>query len=120
MIAIKKSKIKLKQFHVSLCKQIIGVTKTTSNKNVLAELCRLLFKVYIETQMFKYSERFRFLEENTYLRKVINEDSGRIANLKYILYSYGLSNLMINIFKIVEGDISKKNYKNKHKYFYTD
>ena len=88
---------------MSLCKQIIGVTKTTSNKNVLAELCRLLFKIYVETQMFKYSQHFRFLEENTYLRKVINEDSGRMANLKYILYSYGLSNLMTNIFKIVDG-----------------
>lgn len=120
MIAIKKSKIKVKQFHVSLCKQIIGVTKTTSNKNVLAELCRFLFKIYIETQMFKYLQRFRFLEEITYLRKAINEGSGWIASLKYILDSYGLSNLMINIFKIVEGDISKKNYKDKHKYFHTD
>ena len=60
MIAIKKSKIKVKQFHVSLCKQIIGVTKTTSNKNVLAELCRFLFKIHIETQMFKYLNVFVF------------------------------------------------------------
>ena len=57
--------------------------------------------------MFKYLQRLPFLEENTYLRKAINEEvkitnSGWIAYLKYILDSYGLSNLMINIFKVVE------------------
>ena len=72
--------------------------------------------------MFKYLQRLLFLEENTYLRKAINEEieitnSGWIANLKDILDSDGLSNLMISIFKVVEGDISKKYYKNKHNCF---
>ena len=31
----KKSKIKVEQFHVSLCKQVLGVGKTTSNIKVL-------------------------------------------------------------------------------------
>ena len=66
--------------------------------------------------MFKYLQRLPFLEENTYLRKAINEEikitnSWWIANLKYILDSYRLFNLMINIFKVVEGDISNKDYK---------
>ena len=72
--------------------------------------------------MLKYLQRLPFLEENTDLRKAINQELkitnwGWIANLKYILDSYGLSNLMINIFKVVEGDISKKDYKNKHNFF---
>ena len=72
--------------------------------------------------MFKYLQRLPFLEENSYLRKVINEEikitnSGWIDNLKYILDSYGLSKLMTNIFKIVEGDIRKKDYENKHNFF---
>ena len=72
--------------------------------------------------MFKYLQRLPFLEENSYLRKVINEEikitnSGWIDNLKYILDSYGLSKLMTNIFKVVEGDIRKKDYKNKHNFF---
>ena len=37
--------------------------------------------------------------------------------MKYILDSYGSSNLIINTFKVVEGDIGKKDYKNKHNFF---
>ena len=37
--------------------------------------------------------------------------------MKYILDSYGLFNLIINIFKVIEGDISKKDHKNKHNFF---
>ena len=103
-----------------LCNQVFR--KTTSNIQALAELGRLPFKIYIETQMFKYLQRFPFFRENTYLCKVINEEikitnSRRIAYLKYILDSYGLSNLMINIFKVIEGDISNKDYKNRHNFF---
>ena len=70
-----------------------------SNIQILAELGRLPFKIYLQ--------RLHFLEENTYLRKTINEklkitNSGLIANLKSILDSYGLKNLMTNIFKVVE------------------
>ena len=43
--------------------------------NVLAELGRLPIKIYKETQMIQYLQRFPFLEENTYLRKVINEET---------------------------------------------
>ena len=47
----------------------------------------------------------QIVEKSTYLRKTINEEIkitnlGQIANLKYILDSYGLSNLMITIFKV--------------------
>ena len=54
--------------------------------------------------MFKYLERLLFLEENTYLRKAINEEinmtiSGWIASFKYALDSYDLSNLIIITFK---------------------
>ena len=34
-----------------------------------------------------------------------------------IFDSYGLPNLMKNILKIVEGDIRKRDYKNKHNTF---
>ena len=69
--------------------------------------------------MFKYLQRLPFLKKNIYLGKAINEEvkitnSGWIANLKYIIDSYRSSNHMINIFKVVEGDISKKDYKDKN------
>ena len=59
---------------MSLRKQALGVRKATSNIKVLAELGRLPFKIYIETQMFKYLQPFSFLEENTYLHKAINRN----------------------------------------------
>ena len=39
-------------------------------------------------------------------------NSGWTAKLKHILKSSELSNLMINIFTVVEGDIRQKDYKN--------
>ena len=117
-IALKKRKYKEEQFHVSL------VRKTTCNIKVLVDLGRPPFKIYIETQMLKYSLRLPFLKENIYLRKTINEEIKItnlecITNLKYISDSDGLPNFMINIFKVVEGNISKKDCKNKHNFFQT-
>ena len=59
---------------MSLCKQELGARKTTSNIQVLPTLVKLLFKICIETQMFKYLQLLPFLEKNTYLRKSINEE----------------------------------------------
>ena len=33
------------------------------------------------------------------------------------MYSYGMPNLILNIFKALNGEIDKKEYKNKHKFF---
>ena len=68
--------------------------------------------------MFKYLQRYPFLEGNTYLQNAINEEIKItnlewIANLKYILDSYGLSSLMINILKVVEGDKLRKTTNRK-------
>ena len=109
---------------MSLCKHVLGVRKTTSNIKVLAELGRLPFKIYIQTQVFKYftfTLRFKYLtfffkrEHKAIkpsLRKAINEEikitkSGWIVNLKYLLDSCGLSNLQSSRGR------HKKDYKNK-------
>ena len=77
---------------MSLCKQELGARKTTSNTQVLPTLGKLLFEICIETQMFKSLQLLPFLEKNTYLRKVINEEIkitnwGWIANFKFGLNS---------------------------------
>ena len=36
--------------------------------------------------------------------------------MRHLLDSYVVSNLMLNIFKVVNGVIVKKEYKNKHKF----
>ena len=35
----------------------------------------------------------------------------------HLLDSYGMSNLILNIFKVLNDEIDKKEYKNKHKFF---
>ena len=56
----KKSKITVDQFHVPLCKQVLGVRKTTSNTKVLAELGKLPFKIYKEHRCLNTYNIFPF------------------------------------------------------------
>ena len=60
---------KIEQFHMSMCKQILGVKKFTNSTKVLSELGRPPLKIDIETKMFKYFQRFAFIETNRYLFK---------------------------------------------------
>ena len=54
---------------MSMCKQLLGVKKFTSGIKVLSELGRTPLKIDIETKMFKYFQRFPFIETNRYLSK---------------------------------------------------
>ena len=51
---------KIEQFHMSMCKQILGVYKSTNNIKVLSEIGRTPLRIDIETKMFKYLQRFPF------------------------------------------------------------
>ena len=115
-IGIKKAKLKQSYFICYVAKYQVLLKQ----REILAELGRLPFKIFIEKKLFKYLQGYSFLEGNTYLQKAINQEtkitnSGWIANLKYIIDSYGLSNLMINILKVVEGDKVRKTAN--HKFF---
>ena len=112
---------KLEKFHLSMCKQILGVNKSVNNIKVLAELGRYPLKISIETQMFKYLQRFPFLDKDRYLVKAFEEDllsnNGWVNNIKGTLERYGIYNLMNNILKVRKGEITKELYKKKHKFF---
>ena len=76
----------------------------------------------IETQLFKYLQRIPFVKEDSYLRKAFNEElankeSGWVTKMRHLLDSHGMSNLILNIFKVLNGEIDKKEYKIKHKFF---
>ena len=75
----------------------------------------------IETKMFKYFQRFPFIETNRYLFKAFKEEKfdtkGWVQNLKFLLDMFGLGNLGQNIYKIINGIIPKEEYKSKHKFF---
>lgn len=92
-----------------------------SNMKVLAELGRTPLKNNIETQMFKYLQRFAFIQKDRYVFKAFEEENlipnGWVTHLKTKLDLLGLGNLIINIFKVVSGDISKENYQSKHNFF---
>ena len=52
------------KFHVSICKQILGLLEHVYNPIVSSELFRIAFLMPVETQMFKYFQRLPFLKEN--------------------------------------------------------
>ena len=112
----------IQKFHLSLCKQILGVKNNTSSSKVLGELGRFLLRITIETQLFKYLPRITFVKEDCYLRKAFNEElankeSDWVTKMRRLLGSYGISNLILNIFKVLNGEIDKKEYKSKHQFF---
>ena len=113
---------KIEKFNLSLCKQILGVKNNTSSSKVLGELDWFPFRITIQTQLFKYLHRIPFVKEDCYLHKAFNEElsnkeSGWVAKIRHLLDSYSMSNLILNIFKVLNGTVDKKEYKNKHNFF---
>ena len=64
--------------------------------------------------MLKYLQRVPVINEKRYLYKVFQEHNlntkGWIRNIQNILKLYGQDNLIQNIFKITEGEISENSY----------
>ena len=63
-----------------------------------------------------------FVKDDCYLRKAFNEklankQSGWVTKMRHQLDSYGMPHLILNIYKVLNGEIDKKEYKNKHKFF---
>ena len=111
----------IEKFHLPFCKQILGVKNNTSSSKLLRELGRFPFRITTETQLFKYLQRIPFAKEDCYLRKAFNKElankeSGWVTKMRHLLGSYSMSNLILNIFKVLNGEIDKKEYKNKHKF----
>ena len=62
------------------------------------------------------------MKEDCYLCKAFNEElankeSGCVTKMGHLLDSYGMSNLILNIFKVLNDEIDKKEYKNMQKFF---
>ena len=64
---------KIKQLHMSMYKQILGVKTFVNNIKVLSELRKTPLKIDIETKMFNYCQRFPFIETDRYLFKAFKE-----------------------------------------------
>ena len=89
---------------------------------VLGELSRFPFRITIKIQLFKYLQRVPVVKEDCYLRKAFNEELANkdpcwVTKMRHLLDSYSMSNLTLNIFKAWNGEIDKKEYKNKQKFF---
>ena len=113
---------KIEKFNFSLCKQILGVKNDTSSSKVFGELDRFSLIISTETQLFQYLQRFPFVKEDCYLRKAFNVELANkeprwVTKMRHLLDSYGMSNLILNIFKALNGEMDNKEYKNKHKFF---
>ena len=62
------------------------------------------------------------MKEGCYLCKAFNEEltnkeSGWVTKMRHLLDSYDISNLALNIFKVLNDEIDKTEYNNKHKFF---
>ena len=90
---------------MSMCRQILGVKTITTNIKVLSKLGRTLLKIDIRIKVFKYFQRFLFIETNRYLFKAFTEEEidkkDWVQNLKSLLDRLGLGNLRQNIYKII-------------------
>ena len=58
------------------------------------------------------------MKEDCYLRKDVkeelaNKESGWVTKMRSLLDSYGMSNLILNMLKVLNGEIDKKKYKKK-------
>ena len=78
----------------------------------LAELERTPLEINIEMQLlFKYLQRFAFIEKNVQVLKVSQEENlvidEQIKYMKTVLKFLRLGNLMRNIYKVVCEEISK-------------
>ena len=79
---------------------------------ILAELGRTPLKINIEIQMFKYLQWFAFTEKERYTSKAFQEENqaigGWVKYMKTKLELLGSDNLMRNIYKVINGEISKE------------
>ena len=60
------------------------------------------------------------MKEDCYLRKDVkeelaNNESGWVKKMRNLLDSYGMSNLILNMLKVLNGEIDKREYKKKKK-----
>ena len=66
--------IKLKILYINLQKDI-GSQKNVSNMKILIEIRRKLLKINIEIEVFKYIQRFAFIEKDRYVFKAFQEEN---------------------------------------------
>ena len=83
-----------------------------NNIKVLSELQRTPLKINIETKMFNYFQRSPFIEIDRYLFKAFKEEEfdskGWVQSSKFLLDTLGLGNLGQNLYKSINGIISKE------------
>ena len=86
---------------MSLCKQVLGVRKRTCNIKVLAQLGRLPFQIYIETQMFKDCVRYIFASLFCMSKgeKLWNKEKYFLFHFESYFRSWDNQNLNFQIFK---------------------
>ena len=116
---------KTEKLHLSMCKQVLGIHKRAFNVGTLAELGRFPLYVDIETQMFKYLQRFIYADKERLLYKAFQEESmldlayetGWVTFMKGKLNNLGLTCFWKDIMMACKSDDLKKKYKNKSKVF---
>jgi len=117
----KEFKSKIERFHLAMCKQILGVNKRAKNVGTLSEFGRYPFYTNIQTQIFKYFQRFVFVDKDTLLYKSFQEECLNdfafnkrwVPSIKSVLNNLGMTNLWKNIFSFCKSKDASGTYCNK-------
>ena len=75
---------------MSMSKQILDFKKFINNIKVLSELGRTLLEIDIETKMFKFFQRFPFIETNIYYSKP-SKKKNLIQNARFRIWNLYLT-----------------------------
>ena len=88
---------------------------------ILAELGRTHLKINIEVKMFKYLQRFAFIEKEGYVSEALQEENqvthGWVKYMKTKLELLELGNFMGNIYDVINEETSKEKYWSKHNFY---
>ena len=116
---------KVEKLHLSVCKQVLGVNKRANNVCTFSELGRYPLFTNIEAQVFKYFQRFIYVDKDRLLYKAFQENcsldiggnEGWISSIKKKLDLNGQTNMWKDILMACKSDELKTKYKNKLKHF---
>ena len=98
---------KLEKFQITICKQLLAVSRKTTNVSVLLELGRYPITIYMKYQTIKYFLRLTQLNKDRILYKYYkreienhnNDGNNYISYIKNTLNNLGMSNIWMQQFE---------------------
>ena len=102
----------IENLHMMICKQLLGVHRSTTNIGILLELGRIPMNIYAIKMAVKNWERIKKNNANSLVlasyRDALEENLLWVANLKNILENNGMLNFFINSYANKPSFVNKR------------